>query len=174
MCEKTWCVNRGTEKFTGAYSTNREKGTYTTLTHAQHSLKCIWTCFKRAQDLLSVSVFAHACYADIHIHAIHMLLSKTADPYDLLFTLTELNMDDIHYESNGLVMWWSISGIRLTERVCTCYFALCVGLQSVHFQQLNNGMPVQPEVCLNGVWILGNTCNLLGMDEKSEQRENAF
>ncbi len=30
----------------------------------------------------------------------------------------------------------------------------------------NNETPVQPGVCLNGVWILGNTCNLLGMKEK--------
>lgn len=120
-CDIQWCVNRGTEKFTGANSTNREKGTHTQHLSMHNTL---WSVFelasKEQRELLSVSVFAHACCADIHMHAVHMLLSETDDPNDLLFTFTKLNTDDIQQQSSSLVICWSTSGIRLSGKYNEC------------------------------------------------------
>lgn len=161
----------GALKCSQAYTRQRKGHTHmnTTLTHAQ-PLKCIWTCFKRPQKL--EVFFAHVCCADIHIHGVHMLLSKNTEYFCLL---SPSKTDDIHQE-NSFRLYHGLQAARLTDKNNKCVHVVlnCLGLKSVHFQQLNNGMPVQPRVCLNGVWVLKNTCNLLGIDEKSEQRENAF
>lgn len=79
-----------------------------------------------------------------------MLLSKNTEYFCIL---SPSKTDDIHQESSVLAISWSTSSIRLTDKNNKCVHVVlnCLGLKSVHFQQLNNGMPVQPRVCLNGV-----------------------
>jgi len=79
-------VNRGTEKFTGTYSIQKRA-----LTHEHDTYTCTTLLFEVHLNLLQKSVFAHVCCADIHIHGVHMPLSKNPDPNGLLLTFTKQN-----------------------------------------------------------------------------------